>query len=249
MAFAKFEKPITDAAGNVMPNVQVTVRRETPGAPLAVLYADAGGTTPLSNPHVFSDGVARFYTAGTLGGLRLDAVAAGHARTWRNEACGTGAQVDADTLLGAAFSMAFEPETSAPPGTGGIRADNADLSAATELFVSKVNTAGSSIAGRIGAIVAGDVLLLTASDGTQASWTASGVTDEDTHFAVGVSGHDGETALEAGPVALMISRVGAPSTVPGPPGSRASASTCRSMPRASPYRATCCTGTCSRTRP
>ena len=102
MAFAKFERPVTDAAGNVVANVQVSVRRETTGAPLAVLYQDAAGTTPLSNPATFPEGIIRFYTAGTLGGLRLDVVAPGYSATYRNEACGTGGQVDADALFAAA---------------------------------------------------------------------------------------------------------------------------------------------------
>jgi hypothetical protein len=204
MAFAKFEKPITNDEGNLVANVTVTVRKETAGAPLAVLYSDALGTLPLTNPATFASGICKFYTAGSAGGLRLDAVATGFSQTWRNEACGTGAQVDASGEFTPGYMMEFEVATTAPPSAGGVRANNANLSAATQIFISETNGAGSNIEARLAALAAGDAIILTAADGTQVSWAVVTNTDSGGYRTIAVSDHAGETSMGASPASLQL---------------------------------------------
>lgn len=117
MALAKYQRPAQDSAGNIVTNITVTVRKESDNS-LATLYEDEAGTTPLSNPATFADGVMVFYTAGSTGGLRIDVAATGYSATLRNEPCGTGAQVDIEDLLAVESVVAG----------GGVRVDGTDPS-------------------------------------------------------------------------------------------------------------------------
>lgn len=210
MTRAKYQRPIVDGAGNLIPNVYAEVRKETPGLPKAILY-NADGVLQSNPIGPFADGVVEFYTAGQLNGLRVHVYAAGYDETFENEPCGTGGQVDADTLLGAAFNMEFETATASPPSAGAIRANNADLSAATALHISETNAAGSSIAARLAELVEGDRISITASDGTQVSWNvdSGGVTDNGSDVSVAITGHSGETSLSAAAVGMKLDRRGA----------------------------------------
>jgi hypothetical protein len=63
--FARHQFSVLDAAGNVVPSAHVEVRKEVPGQPLAVLYADRLGTTPLGNPFdADATGFAGFFVSG-----------------------------------------------------------------------------------------------------------------------------------------------------------------------------------------
>lgn len=50
MSVARYDLTVTDEQGNVVPGASVEVRSEIPGAPLATLYSDRAGTTPIANP-------------------------------------------------------------------------------------------------------------------------------------------------------------------------------------------------------
>lgn len=50
MSFARYDLTATDDQGNVISGASVEVRSEIPGAPLATLYSDRAGTTPIVNP-------------------------------------------------------------------------------------------------------------------------------------------------------------------------------------------------------
>lgn len=65
MPMARLELVITDEQGNVVPNAKVKVEREQPGQPMAALFSDRTGITPLDNP-LTSDaqGVVAFHTRG-----------------------------------------------------------------------------------------------------------------------------------------------------------------------------------------
>jgi hypothetical protein len=93
MALARWQRTIVDNAGNILPGAQITVRREVPGAPLAVLYSDRDGTTPLGNPfQAAPDGFAFFFTAG--GPLRIDVVSGSFSRSLRYVPIGLAAERD-----------------------------------------------------------------------------------------------------------------------------------------------------------
>lgn len=207
MARGHFYRALTDEDGNLIPNVTLEVRRETAGLPLVAVQNRAGdnlGSTPM-----FPLGVANFYVL--VGGFfRLHVTAAGYDETFYDVPIASGAGTDADALVGAAFNMAFETEVAAPPSSGSIRADNADLSAATELYVSETNAAGSDFAARLAELVTDDRILITASDGTQVSFNvdSAGVSDSGAYATIAVTGHAGETALSAGSVSLQLQRKG-----------------------------------------
>jgi hypothetical protein len=93
MPFAIWQATIVDDAGNVQSAASVEVRREDAGAPLATIYSDREGTTPIGNPFtVGSDGYAAFHVAG--GAYRITATKGEFSRTWRYAAAGTSAEHD-----------------------------------------------------------------------------------------------------------------------------------------------------------
>ena len=47
-----------------VPNVNVEVRRDIPGQPMQMPYADPAGATPLGNPFVAATGAFRFHVPG-----------------------------------------------------------------------------------------------------------------------------------------------------------------------------------------
>lgn len=192
MALAHLYLPVTDGAGNLIPNITATFRKETAGAPLGAPKADAAGATGLGNPVQFADGVIDCYLVGSLGGYRIDVVATGYSKTFRRVACGTGAEVDADTLLGAAFNYEFEAGTSAPPSAGCIRANNATWASATEIYISEANAAGSDVAAQLALIAGGDRILVTSPDGTQASGVVSSNTDSGAYRTIALSSATGD---------------------------------------------------------
>lgn len=77
MTMACHNLTATDGAGNVLAGASVEVRVEIPGQPLASIFSDRAGTTPLSNPTVTdSEGDCAFFCFGgaykitvTLGAL------------------------------------------------------------------------------------------------------------------------------------------------------------------------------------
>lgn len=99
MPFARWQATITDGAGNVIPSPHIEVKREIPGAPLAVLYADRDGAMPLGNPFQVEtgDGFAAFHVAG--GAYKVRAYAAGFEREWRFVAVGTNSERDFGTVF------------------------------------------------------------------------------------------------------------------------------------------------------
>lgn len=192
MTLAHLYLPVTDGAGNLIPNISVTFRKETAGQPLGAPKADTAGATGLGNPATFADGVVDCYLVGSLGGYRLDVAATGYSKTFRHVSCGTGAQVDADTLLGAAFNYEFEAGTAAPPSAGCIRANHATWASATEVYISEANAAGSDIAAQLAVLAAGDRIIVTSPDGAQAAAIISSNTDSGAYRTLAVSSPTGD---------------------------------------------------------
>lgn len=96
MVMARWQATITDDAGNVVPNANVQVRREIAGLPLAQLYADSEGLTPLGNPFTAdADGYAFFYAVGGTT-LRVRAFKDGFQRIFYDVRNGNAGTFDAD---------------------------------------------------------------------------------------------------------------------------------------------------------
>lgn len=65
MTLARFDRTVTDSQGDVVSGATVTVRADIPGQPLAQLYSDRDGTTPLGNPITTdANGDFGFYVGG-----------------------------------------------------------------------------------------------------------------------------------------------------------------------------------------
>lgn len=113
------------------------------------------------------------------------------------------------------YLLNFEAGTSAPPTAGGIRFNNADLSAATEAYVSKTQRGGSSIAARLAELFSSDrtvkdtFALTNPADEKQASFVVNGITDETGYVTFAIGGHAGETAFAAGAISFQPNRAGA----------------------------------------
>lgn len=112
--------------------------------------------------------------------------------------------------------LTFDTDTvDADQGAGKIWADNANLSAAAVVFISKTNRNGSSIATRLAEIDdstnahKGVLSLTNSADGKQASWRAGAVTDATNYVKVAVSSHSGETSFAAAAaISLQPNRTG-----------------------------------------
>lgn len=105
MVLARWQATIVDDAGNVQDAASVEVRHETGGAPLATIYSDRDGTTPISNPLTTgSDGFAAFHVAG--GAYKITATKGAFSRQWRYVGIGTAAENDLATILAGDFSSA-----------------------------------------------------------------------------------------------------------------------------------------------
>lgn len=212
MAFARWERPIVDNTGKPIPGAVVTVRREVPGFPLAVpLYGDFAGSTTIDNP-VTADaqGVAAFHVVG--GFYRLDIVAPGFSRTLRHVGIGTAAGTDIDAYAIAGFTWAPESDTAAPPSAEGcIRFDDADLSAATHVFVHKTTLSGTDAEAWLAGLAAGgksvkNRLMLAISDSREISWQVDAVSDGGDYIDLTVSDYSGpespQTVTDAGFITL-----------------------------------------------
>ena len=100
------------------------------------------------------------------------------------------------------YLMTFDTGTSASGISGGqVRANNLDLSAASAIYVSDTNRAGSSIAARIlelgaaGKTVKDRLIITNPAADTQASWLVDSITDESGYTTIAVSGHAGATSF------------------------------------------------------
>jgi len=101
-------------------------------------------------------------------------------------------------------------------GDGEIRADDDDLSLATELYISKVNRAGDAIDARLLALasstnpgVKADLTITSSGGNAQAFFELTAASDGGDHIVFSVGGHDGATGFVDGvAVSLQAERVG-----------------------------------------
>ncbi|MDF2994684.1 MAG: hypothetical protein K0R27_321 [Xanthobacteraceae bacterium] len=92
MALARWQAPIQDAAGNVVPGATIEVRDEESGL-LAALFSDRAGTVPLGNPfNADANGFAGFFAEG--GAYRLTVTSGLLSSVWRYVAIGIAAEFD-----------------------------------------------------------------------------------------------------------------------------------------------------------
>ena len=196
MARGHLYLPIVDEDGNLILNVNTDIRREAVGFPSQAVE-DIDGNSLGSTPS-FASGILDLYTPEGLGGFfRIHVwTAGGYEDVIRHVPIASGAGVDADVLLGAAFNMVFEAGTSAPPSAGAIRANHATWGSVTEIYVSQTNFAGSDLSGQLALIAQSDRLRFTMPDGTQAYAVVQTAVDSGAYYTFGVSGLGGSPPVE-----------------------------------------------------
>ncbi|EKF39812.1 hypothetical protein NA8A_24009 [Nitratireductor indicus C115] len=138
----------------------------------------------------------------------------GASADWSDPAYVTGPQGSTGDIGGVAFQF-DDGTTDADPGAGNIRANNADLSAATTLFVSKINRYGDDLSAFLASLDDSTsshkgYLTLTAPDSeTQATFSITGLTDVSGYVKLTVSQHSGATSfVDAERLAFQFSRTG-----------------------------------------
>lgn len=143
MALARWQRNIVNDAGNVQGLASIEVRVEAPGAPLAPIFSDRAGLVALSNPfNADGDGFAAFHAAG--GSYKITATKGGYSRTWRYVGVGSAQESDGFAQSGLAF--AFSSATAdADPGDGFVAVNNASLSAASFIYISKTDRFGAPV--------------------------------------------------------------------------------------------------------
>lgn len=117
---------------------------------------------------------------------------------------------------GAGILMNFDTSTTdADPGSGDIRANNASLAAATELYISKTSRAASDISAYLSSFddstntIKGTLVITDTASEEQAFFRVLSLTDATGYVKVGVSTHSGETAFANGlPLAIQFTRAG-----------------------------------------
>jgi hypothetical protein len=94
MPLARWQATIVDEAGNIQTAASIEVRGETPGSPLASIFSDRDGVTPLGNPFSSdAEGFAAFHVVG--GAYRITATKGAFSRIWRYVGIGTAQEADA----------------------------------------------------------------------------------------------------------------------------------------------------------
>lgn len=220
MAKAPYQSYAADTAGNVLEwPFTVTVRREATGGIARIYDAD---DNPLANPLTVSElngwaeGFFRFHAAG--GSYRIDVTKGAYAaEPLRFVQIGTYAGADQGVINDPGYKYEFEEETIAPPSEGYFRANNADLSLATELYFHKTTRGGFDQAARLMALDPGtnthrDVIFITGTDLGGASWEVDNADDSsgaDDFVTLTVSGHAGATEFVTDVYSLTISIAGA----------------------------------------
>jgi hypothetical protein len=92
MTMARWQATIVDEQGNIVPNAQVSVFRESDGA-LPALKSNREGTSSKSNPFTAdSEGFAFFHAVG--GSYRIVASLGAFEREWRYVGIGTASETD-----------------------------------------------------------------------------------------------------------------------------------------------------------
>lgn len=105
--FARKQFTVTDALGNVLPGATVEVRAETGGSPLASLYSDRAGSTPMTNPTTADgDGFVFFHAAG--GAYKIVVTSGSYTRTHRYVAIGLLGEKDNVTSTGTVTPRSLE---------------------------------------------------------------------------------------------------------------------------------------------
>jgi hypothetical protein len=226
MPFGVSRGTIVDAAGNVLPGSWVEVRREAPGAPLAVpLYADALGGALLDNPFFCASGEFEYYAVG--GWYREVYTRPGYSKTRRYVPVGNAQAADIDAYAQAGWTFAPESAIVTPPSAGSIRLNNADAALATHIFINKATLSNSSAVKYLQALSATgktfpNRIKLALSDSRQLGWDVAAVSEQASWFDITIppasyNGPAGPVSIgDSGFIAVSIETTGADGAMAGP---------------------------------
>jgi len=89
MALARYQKTVTDSAGDIISGATVTVRYQVSNT-IADIYSDRAGTTPLANPTTTdSNGFFYFYASGDAYKIDVSSVSPAYTQTLEYVGIGT----------------------------------------------------------------------------------------------------------------------------------------------------------------
>ena len=222
MAKAPFQGYFTDVAGNVLEwPFTITVRREVSGLPIARIYSDRDGATPLSNPFTvtaadgWEEGFARFFASG--GAYHITATKDSvSTEPLRYHGIGTYQEADQGALNDPGYLFEFESETVAPPTEGFFRINNANPQLATQMFVSKTTRGGFDVGQRLldldpGTSTKKNTLIAAGVDLGGATWLVDAAGDSagvDDFVTIDLSSPTGSTTFELDLFSLQREMVG-----------------------------------------
>lgn len=211
MALARFQRTLVDAAGNVLSNATVTVRRRVSGSPLGVIFSDRAGAVAIANPIVIGpsdNGLVAFHAAG--GAYQIVAVApGGYTVTWDYVGIGTAQEQDAPEFNASGWQFQYETNTAAPPTIGCVRFNTATVGAATTAYLSYTTAFGSDATNIIQALAPGlrtyknTIIFVTQVDGLTFSYSVDSLIDHTTYAEIGLSAHTGESTIASGAFLFM----------------------------------------------
>lgn len=119
MTVARYDLTATDDQGNVVSGAIVEVRAEVPGAPLATLYSDRAGATPIANPTSTDvHGDAGFHVIGGFYKITVTSGLLTKTRRWVAIGLAQGSDIEPDGI-----TQRYHTES----GTVTVGVDDADI--------------------------------------------------------------------------------------------------------------------------
>lgn len=202
MTLARWQRTVVNTSGVPVAGASVRVEIEVTGLPLATLYSDREGTTPIANPTTTdADGLVGFYCAGNPHKITITGNDVTH--TLRYEPIGLAQEKDGIT---AGVSFLFSTGTTeTDPGTGFIAFNNSTLASVTKILVSGSDRYNQDIQAFLATISDGTVYIRNSTGSGFLIVSVTGAaTDQGDHFEIPVTITDsGGTFLGGEDVGLL----------------------------------------------
>lgn len=112
MALARRSFAVLTSSGEIAPSVTLEVRREEVGSPLANIFEDRDGLTPLGNPVVLAQGADGIFFHAAGGAYRVTVTTAEGSATRRYVAVGTMGEADEEGFIAAGTALLVDANLS-----------------------------------------------------------------------------------------------------------------------------------------
>ncbi len=196
MTLARWQRTVVNTSGVPVAGASVRVEIETTGLPLATLYSDREGTTPIANPTTTdADGLVGFYCAGNAHKITITGNDVMH--TLRYEPIGLAQEKDGITAGVSFFFSTGTIETD--PGTGFIAFNNSTLASVTKILVSGSDRYNQDVQAFLATISDGTVYIRNATGSGFLIVSVTGsASDQGDHFEIPVTITDSGGTFFAG---------------------------------------------------